>query len=173
MPSYIYELQKKAHERDVKLALPLPNFDPNSLPGKFKSKTADVLSSLLFSKRLCCGSSGGVFALMGGSIFILSRQLYYNITEWRKKEDQGKSTKSVYKKATDIIFYDKLKTTLNKTVPLVLYLIKEINILYNPPTNPMTLTQVLDVHSTHHAAHIQGGLFGILWAAFIINTRHS
>jgi hypothetical protein len=76
LPSPLHDLQSRSLARDLTSALPLPDFDPVSVPGRVKAKTVQYLADLHTAVRHSCGSSGGVYALLGARFFIFSKKLY-------------------------------------------------------------------------------------------------
>ena len=175
IPSYFHDLQKKANERDLGSILDFSYSKPTSITGRIKSKATDMISSVLFS-NLCCGSSGGCFALLGGSFYILSCKMYkllykryedykYNM-EIKKNKNIYKEINDINKKAQDIIFYNELMSNFNVSLPMFIGIYKEINVLYRKSDKSLSLTEVLTVSRRGIAAHVQGSCFGLIWVAF-------
>lgn len=62
------------------------------------------------------------------------------------------------------VFQDKRFWELSyDTASLGLFILSEFNIIYEIPRVPLSVLEVINVHTVGHASHVQGALVGLAW----------
>ena len=66
----------------------------------------------------------------------------------------------------DVISDHRFSNVLYSAVSIGFFLLKEMDMLFNDPVNALSPTKIIEYHRVGHAAHVQGAIFGVLWALY-------
>ena len=154
----------------------------------FYHEVADVVRDS-FLPTSSCGSSGAVYALVGASLVIIGRRLYrivsdkfsvhnnanrYPSVQYHRNtvsQNQyigysGFSLREFRKKCIDVISDDRFGNILYSAGSIGFFLLKEMDMLFNDPVNALSPIKIIEYHRVGHATHVQGAIFGVLWALY-------
>ena len=172
VPSAIHDAQNLSLVRDLDAYLPLPNLDPSSIPGKLKGAAVQNLIALMkWNDRLCCGSSGGAYALLGSALVIYGSKFYHLIKSKFKNENTKvfrfrNKEKSFGSKVISLVEDHRFWSILYDTIYLGVFVLKELNMIYFTAPTSISVTELITKHNVGHSVHIQGCLFGFIWTGF-------